>query len=115
MIRLLALAALLVLPVPAAARPPEGPVDPAMSAWFRSLRHPRLGGCCDEADCRRTDYRLGPDGYEALIDERFPGVTSPRWERVPDDAVLTRENPTGSAVACWFGGRIRCFVPQALF
>lgn len=109
---LLCLLAALLLPVPAAA---HDPASPQYDGWYASLMTRDGYSCCNRTDCLPTDYRLGPDGYEALIDERFPGVTSPRWERVPGDAVLARENPTGSAVACWFGGRIRCFVPQALF
>ena len=102
--------------LPAAAAPPPNP-DPALSGWFQSLSRPWRPGsgatvkCCDMADCRVTDYREVGDHYEVLIDERFPGVREPSWERVPARAVVERtENPTGGAVACWHEGEVFCFV-----
>jgi hypothetical protein len=100
--------ALLVAPWAAGGHDPAGP---QYDAWYASLQHPRLGSCCDRTDCLPTAYRVGPEGYEALIDARFPGVAAPFWAAVPDGNVLARENPTGSAVACWYAGEVRCFVP----
>ena len=49
--------------------------------------------------------------YEVLIDERFPGVLVPSWQRVAPEAVLNdKDNPTGGAVACWHQGEVLCFV-----
>jgi len=53
------------------------------------------------SDCRATDYRLTPQGYEALIDGRF-GVKTPFWIPVPDSKILKgRENPLGRLVICY--------------
>jgi hypothetical protein len=106
--------ALAALPVRAA--PPENP-DPALSPWFKSLSRPWRPGsgalilCCDIADCRVTDSREVGDHYEALIDQRFPGVSGWSWQPVAPHAVIHhKENPTGGAVACWHEGVVLCFV-----
>lgn len=88
---------------------------PDLDGWYETLDRPDGQWCCDRTDCKPTEYRLGADGYEVLIDERFPGVTAASWQKVPPANVVPTENPTGSAVACWWGGEVRCFVPQALF
>ena len=88
------------------ARPPDG-ADPALHGWFESLKQPGTGfSCCSMADCRPTDYRLGADGYEALLDDK--------WVRVPAERVLVgHTNPVGRAVVCRSpaNGSILCFVP----
>jgi len=106
----------LLAALPASAAAPPNP-DPALSSWFQSLSRPWWPGsgatvkCCDMADCRVTDYREVDDHYEVLIDERFPGVKGPSWQRVPPRAIIERtENPTGGAVACWHEGEVFCFV-----
>src|SRR5262249_15139974 len=67
--------------------------------------------CGDIADCRVTDYREIADHYEVLIDERFPDVLLPSWQRVAPEAVLDhKDNPTGGAVACRHQGEVLCFV-----
>jgi len=105
MIRLLlGTAALVCLATAAFGRPPPN-ADPALAPWFHSLMQPGTGiSCCSEADCRRTDFRIKGDHYEAMIQ----GV----WQRVPDSSVLRRsDNPTGSAVVCWTPALgIMCFV-----
>ena len=86
------------------ARPPEH-ADPALAPWFHSLLQPGTGiSCCSEADCRRTDYRIKDDHYEALINGE--------WKTVPSRAVLKRmDNPTGQAVVCYTPTLgIMCFV-----
>ena len=102
--------------LPASAAPPPNP-DPALSGWFQSLSRPWRPGssatvkCCDIADCRVTDYRELGDHYKVLIDERFPGVRSRSWHRVPQHAIVEHTgNPTGGAVACWHDDEVFCFV-----
>jgi hypothetical protein len=90
----------------AAAQPPDG-ADPSLRPWFESLKQPGTGvSCCSIADCRPVQYRLAPDGYEALIDMG--------WVHVPEDRVLhNKQNPLGRAVLCRSpaSGAIFCFVP----
>src|SRR5260221_324747 len=79
-------------------RTPQGMVDAGGPAM-----------CCNVSDCKKTDDRLVGDHYEAWIDERYPGVTEARWEVVPATAILQNvRNPMGSAVACFYEGRIIC-------
>ena len=88
----------------AVAAPPANP-DPALAAWFNSLRQPWTNAlCCSEADCRAVDSRLNDGHYEAFIDDA--------WRRVPEHLILNRsDNPTGRAVACWTPQvGILCFV-----
>ncbi|HEY6434743.1 MAG TPA: hypothetical protein VIZ17_22440 [Acetobacteraceae bacterium] len=106
---LLGAAAISLIAGVAFARPPAN-ADPALGPWFRSLMQPGTGiSCCSEADCRRTDYRINGDHYEAMIQGT--------WQKVPNEAVLQRvDNPTGSAVVCWTPTLgIMCFVrgPEA--
>ena len=69
--------------------------DPAVSAWFKSLRQPGTQHlCCSVSDCRvmASDIRNGH--YEVKIDD-WPYV-------VPEQAILYRaDNPTGKAVVCY--------------
>jgi hypothetical protein len=86
------------------AHPPKD-ADPALAPWFNSLTQPGTGiSCCAEADCRRTDYRIENDHYEAFINGE--------WTTVPPRAVLNRmDNPTGQAVVCYTPTLgIMCFV-----
>jgi len=109
-------AAVLIFALAAIAAPPSDP-DPQLAPWFKDLSRawrPGSGAtvkCCDVADCRVTDYRETADHYEVLIDQRFPGVHAPSWQRVAPEAVLDhKDNPTGGAVACWHEGAVLCFV-----
>ncbi len=86
------------------ARPPTD-ADPSLAPWYQSLHQPGTEiSCCSLADCRPTDYRSGPNGYEAYIEGS--------WVAVPPDKVLRRvDNPTGRAVVCYLPGKgILCFV-----
>ena len=97
-------AALSLVAGAAFARPPAN-ADPALGPWFHSLMQPGTGiSCCSEADCRRTDFRINGDHYEAMIQ----GI----WQKVPNETVLKRaDNPTGTAVVCWTPTLgIMCFV-----
>jgi hypothetical protein len=86
------------------AAPPEI-ADQTLAPWFNSLSATDGTPCCSIADCRRTSSRMGPQGYEALIDDAW--VTVP-WDRV----LLKADNPTGQAVVCWAPRTkiILCFV-----
>ena len=96
-----------------AAPPPNANPDSAMSGWYQSLRSPETGAqCCSSADCRNVEYRIRGDHYEAFMDKpTFGGDAPDAWIRVPDGVVIRRDNPTGGAVACWWGSAIKCFVP----
>jgi hypothetical protein len=90
------------------ARPPDN-ADPTFYGWFESLKQPGTSvSCCSIADCRPTDYRMVPDGYEAHLDAQ--------WVRVPDNKVVhPGSNPIGRAVVCRspVDGAILCFVPAS--
>jgi hypothetical protein len=94
------------------AAPPAGvAADAETSAWYRSLVDGHGIGCCSEADCRNVEYRTSGDGYEVYIDRRLFGAAAPdAWVTVPSDSVLIKDNPTGGAVACYYHGRVLCFV-----
>ena len=86
------------------AEPPQN-ANPALATWFRGLKAPNGTACCSIADCRRANFRLTPDGYQAMIGDR--------WVPVPWERVLRRtDNPTGEAVVCYVPHTelIMCFV-----
>ncbi len=97
------------------------PSDDADAQWFMSLQRPDTGTtCCSgpgnpNPDCLTVKARQTADGYEVLIDERFPGRQRAEWERVPPQKILQHSpNPTGSAVACWLPSiGVLCFVRGA--
>ncbi len=99
--------------MPTPAEPPEG-ADPAFAPWFRSLRQPRTNqSCCDMADCRTVQYRTAGDHFQAFIGNEFPRWSNApnAWVDVPNENVLHRlDNPTGEGIACWFEGRVLCFI-----
>jgi hypothetical protein len=85
----------------AAARPPAN-YNPALHAWFESLREPGTGiGCCSEADCKvlaADELKQTKDGYQVRVRNL--------WVAVPPDKVLEHQwNPTGGVVACYGPGR----------
>lgn len=84
--------------------PPED-ADPALGNWYQGLRQPDTGiSCCSIADCRPVDDRVGPNGYEVLIDGE--------WMPVPQEKILQgKHNPSGRAVVCYSeNSGILCFV-----
>jgi hypothetical protein len=86
-------------------------------SWFKSLRSPSGGRCCDVADGHRTDWEIRPAGYF------IPNPTDPTgvWILVPPEVVVHNAgNPIGEAIVWWntiiidedqTGIFIRCFVP----
>ena len=101
-----------VLAGPVLGAPPDGVrPDPEIAGWYHSLRDKRGMSCCDEADCRPVPYRAVAGAMEVFIGRGTFGPSAPEaWMRVPLEAMLLRENPTGTAIACYYGGRIACFV-----
>lgn len=111
------------------AAPPAG-ADPnsPTAQWFKSLKRVDRDGneysCCDLSDCRFVTVRLGPQGYEVLIDRETFGIEDkvawlakfgsldPQWVPVPHDKVLQgKENPYGRAAVCWTPiSDVICFV-----
>lgn len=107
----LLLAAALVAGPAYPAPPPGANPDSPLADWFRSLRDRKGLSCCDQADCRPVRYRAGDQGMEAYIDRRSFGPRAPEaWVRVPREAIIPRENPTARPIACYYAGRIACFV-----
>ena len=87
--------------------------DSAVSGWFRDLKAPGTGiSCCDVSDCRGVRTRMVGGRLEAFIGRSEFGPAAPNdWVVVPDSARLPPgPNPVGEPVACYFGGRILCFV-----
>ncbi len=86
---------------PAPARPPAN-YNPALHAWFESLKEPGTGiGCCSEADChilQPGELKQTKDGYQVRVRNL--------WIKVPPDKILEHQyNPTGGTVACYGPGR----------
>ena len=121
----------LLAPDLATARPPSTPEpDPAVAAWFRSLRRDSDHfPCCDAADCRRVEQYKTEDGRYVVLarredyvmstqdaeawDMRWPGQDEV-WMTVPRGNVTVRtDNPTGKAILCYsaWANQIYCFVP----
>jgi hypothetical protein len=114
----------LAIGVAEAVPPPDITPDPALRAWFETLKQPRTNlPCCSISDCHFMAYVIRNDRYEITVDG---------WLYVVPDAVITRtiDNLFGKAVACYTydsfgpptpsGGvrtapqdpiRILCFVP----
>lgn len=98
------------------AKPPPGAdPDSEIAHWYQSLEQPQTGmSCCSAADCRNVDYKTVGDHYEVYIDKKTFGEDAPdAWVRVPDKNIIRRENPTGSAVACWYVNQVLCFVESS--
>jgi len=77
-------------------------------SWFKSVRNPSGGLCCDIADGHRTSYDVRRGAYWVPIEGA--------WWQVPERAVVRDAgNPLGEAVV-WYVSingnvTIRCFVP----
>lgn len=80
--------------------------DDALSAWYRSLQTYGGASCCNQSDCEPVEVRLSGDHWVIL---RTDGSAEP----VPDAVILKRENLDGRAIACHWGGELRCFVPPS--
>lgn len=100
---------------PVEAAPPSG-ADPnsATARWVKTLRNQWGASCCDEADCRPTMARQTAAGWEVWIDaERYPGGTN-AWEPVsPEVLAGTKADgpaPDSRTWACFWGGRVNCFL-----
>ncbi len=86
---------------PALARPPAN-YNPALHAWFESLKEPGTGiGCCSESDCHiltPEELKQTKEGYQVRVRNL--------WVKVPPDKILEHQwNPTGGVVACYGPGR----------
>lgn len=103
--------------------------DDANSEWYHTLllpNGPMKGAiCCSKNDCKPVLSRIRHDRWEVWIDSKgfpdVPGVPleghAPNdWVVVPVDAEIHGKiNPEGSeAVACWYNGVVRCFVPGTM-
>lgn len=103
---------LLLLAAPAYAAPPAGS-DGSLAPWFQSLRSPATDIlCCSEADCRQVENRIRGDHFQVFVDRKSFGDRAPNaWVDVPSTAIIHgRDNPTGEAIACFYGGEVKCFV-----
>jgi hypothetical protein len=79
----------------AQAAAPQGQSDPALHAWFESLRQPQThDSCCSISNCHFTTYSM-QDGHAT--------VTVDGWTYVIPETVILRStpNPTGRAVICF--------------
>lgn len=98
-----AAAALILLSLCAGAHEDDAP----NANWYKSLKQNGTGiPCCSIEDCKEVDYRIGSSAqYQAWVENG--------WVDIPDDRVLTRENPTGRGVLCrsQITGTIWCFAP----
>jgi hypothetical protein len=107
--------AALILPASLALAAPPPDSHRALSGWFESLTRPANGlPCCSISDCRVTQVRATPDGYDALIEGE--------WISIPRGSILSgADNSTGHAVVCYqryhndndelLPPSIFCFVP----
>jgi hypothetical protein len=115
---------------------PVHDMDAPYADWYQSLKVPGTGNgfiephsCCSggkgavDEDCKNVDTRVvrkdGQLRIEAFASSKlFPdsdrseayGHAPDDWVLVPEGSIIRRDNPTGQAVGCWFGGRWRCFV-----
>jgi hypothetical protein len=138
--RFMGFALLLMMATPAFAHDMSEP----FADWYQSLTVPGTGtqgggisphSCCSggkgerDEDCKNVETRTTRDAdgsvhIEAFASSKlFPdsdrspwyGHAPDDWVRVPDEAIIHgKNNPTGQAVGCWFGGHWRCFVEGTL-
>ena len=68
--------------------------DSPRGQWYKSLTDNNGRSCCDISDCKEVEARTINGYWEVNIKEK--------WYKVPADKILkNKENPTGSAVACY--------------
>lgn len=100
----------------AIAKPPPGPIDPAIHQWFESLVRADGLHCCGAADCRIAvpgELRAGQNGFEILLNGE--------WQPVPEAMMVHRESgPFAATIICkshsddmQTGDRLYCVVPYA--
>ena len=84
-----------IVHIAAATPPADMTPNPALGAWFKSLKRPGSEHpCCSISDCRVTGYVIRNEHFEVKIDG-WPYL-------VPDAAVLhDANNPTREAVVCY--------------
>lgn len=79
--------------------------------WIRSLRANGMM-CCDWSDTRPVKVRTVGDHWQIwLRPGQIEGAPAETWLDVPPDAVIHGPNPVGVAIASYWGGKVRCFVP----
>lgn len=103
----------------------HGSDDPNFE-WYKHLEVPgqpigQAMMCCTIEDCHPVAVRTQGSHWEVWIDSKtFPdsatdgrvGHAPNDWVVVPEQAILHgKDNPIGEPVGCWYGGRLRCFVP----
>lgn len=120
MTRTLALALCLSLgackPQPAYAAPPAvGSEDWEImrdhGEWVRNLKNNGVL-CCSLSDTRPVQVRTFGGRWQVWIrKDQIAGAPFEQWLDVPDEAIIRGPNPVGMAIASWWGGKVRCFVP----
>ncbi|HEU0070873.1 MAG TPA: hypothetical protein VFS04_06225 [Alphaproteobacteria bacterium] len=96
-----------ITPGAAQEQQPQGQQE-SLGSWFKNLNVPGTKvSCCDESDCKRTQARLGPAGYEAQTPEG-------RWISIPESAIIRgKANLAREPVLCLSPSRaVYCFVPD---
>jgi hypothetical protein len=93
---------------------------PELNDWFRSLKSPGHGYCCDGSDALSVD---DPD-WEAPGQSDNPSghyrvKLEGEWIDVPDDAVINEPNRDGRALVWPYRrdgklNQIRCFLPGSM-
>jgi hypothetical protein len=111
----LVVSAICVASSAAVAKPPPGPIDPAIHEWFESLVRADGLHCCGAADCRIAapgELRSGDNGFEILLNGK--------WQPIPEVMMVHRENaPFAATIICKshddmeIGDRLYCVVPYA--
>ncbi|MCR4283073.1 MAG: hypothetical protein NUV72_08620 [Bauldia sp.] len=73
--------------------------------WLKELYIPGTRtSCCLPSDCRKLtsdEWRVGPEGYEAIVNGR--------WRQIPPKNLVRRPEGPDEAVLCSRGDQIYCF------
>lgn len=98
-----------------AAPPPVGSEDWEIlephAEWIKGLTAAGMR-CCDWSDTRPVRVRTVGDGWQVWLRKgQIEGAPAEQWLDVPPEAIIHGENPVGMAIASWWGGKVRCFVP----
>ena len=68
--------------------------DPDRGAWFKSLKTPQGGSCCDLSDCRQTQAKQNADGS-------WVAIVNGKWRDIPPEKVLASPlSIDGEAYVC---------------